>query len=440
MAAAIIELNDHEIRVAKDGRIVARSPGCAIVQGTNVEIGAAACHQAHLHPRDYHNRFWYQLNQAALRKSSRAARHHADLAFKHLEQIYKDTGAPKEVVFAIPGGFTKEQLALLLGIAEACKIKTVALVDAAVACAADCVAAGTYRHIEIQLHRAVVTDVVINDYVTRKNIDIINGAGFDKLTARFVAFIADQFLVQSRFDPLHQANTEQLLFNEMPNWLGLLHTRREIKVHIDYRQSRFEARISRDDIVAVAQPIYSEIRDRISAHDYCLVGSRLAAMPGFIESTANQFVLSESAVFGGCASLAERSAGAGGLSLITRLEATDAPTIGMSRDSREPRKPTGAGIDTPTHMLCGARAYEITATPLYLTANGNAERSSSNRSIASVRRNGVATNISSENGSRLRLNGLPVETNISIAAGDDLTIEGAAVVYSTICVVSPDAS
>ncbi len=439
MAAAIIELNDHELRIEKDAQIVARSPGCAIVRGTNIEVGETACKQAHLHPRDYHNRFWYRLDQASLRKSSRAARHHADLAFKHLEQLHKAAGTPPAVVFAIPGGFNDNQLALLLGIAEACKINTVALVDAAVASAADCVAPGTYRHIEMQLHRAVVTDLVVDDHVTRGAAEIIDGAGFDSLYGRFVAFIADQFLAQSRFDPLHQANTEQLLFNELPNWLQLLHARREIRVHIDYRRARFEAKLSRDDLVAVAEPTYRDIRDRLAAHDRCLIGSRLAALPGFSVSPGNEFVLAETAVFGGCAELAQRAAApSGGLSLLNRLKAADAPSVGLPTEVRSQRRAQPGSTETATHLLCGARAYELVG-PLYLTTDGGADQSRSTRSIANVRRNGTATLVSSENGARLRLNGMPIEADVTIVAGDELTVEGATVVYFPISVVAPDA-
>lgn len=441
MAAAVIELNDHELRIAKDGKIVARSPGCAIVQGTEIKIGDAACQQAHLHPRDYHNRFWYQLDQAALRRSSRAARHHADLAFKHLEHVHKAAGSPTLMVFAIPGGYSKEQLALLLGIAEACKIKTVALVDAAVAASANSVAPGLYRHIEIQLHRAVITELVIDENVNRTNVETIDGAGFDKLMSRFVAFVADQFLAQSRFDPLHQANTEQLLYNEMPKWLKLLHSRREIKVHIEFRGSRFEARISKSDIVTVAERTYRDIHDRIAAHDRCLIGNRLAAMPGFVESRTNQFVLTETAVFDGCAELAERQVDIkGGVGLLTQLKAANAPTIGSVTESAETAPqtfPTSTGA--PTHVLSGTSAYEITAAPLYLSATGEAARAPTSGAVAHLRRSGTATHLVAENGARLRLNGRPAGADTPLRPGDEITVEGAACIYLPICVVSADA-
>lgn len=441
MAAAVIELNDHELRVARDAKIVARSPACAIVQGSEIKIGDAACREAHLHPRDHHNRFWYQLDQAALRRSSRAARHHADLAFKHLEHVHKAAGSPASMVFAIPGGYSKEQLALLLGIAEACKIKVVALVDAAVAAAADCVASGTFHHIEIQRHRTVITELLIDDNVTRTNVETIDGAGFDNLMARFVTFISDQFLAQSRFDPLHQANTEQLLYNEMSKWLTLLRARREIKVHIEFRGSRFEARISKGEIVAVAMQTYREIHDRIASHNRCLIGNRLAAMPGFVESRVNQFVLPESAVFDGCSELAERSVDKKrGVSLLTQLKTSRGPTIGTEAAVTETASPTSRPSENaPTHVLSGTSAYEITATPLYLSATGEALRTPSDHAVAHLTRNGTATHLVAENGARLRLNGRPAGADTPLRPGDEITVEGAACIYLPITVVSADA-
>jgi hypothetical protein len=43
---------------------------------------------------------------------------------------------PAAAVFAVPGSLSHEQLSLLLGIAQACRLKPLALVDSAVAAAA----------------------------------------------------------------------------------------------------------------------------------------------------------------------------------------------------------------------------------------------------------------------------------------------------------------
>ncbi|MFP6681235.1 MAG: hypothetical protein VCB07_03455, partial [Gammaproteobacteria bacterium] len=330
----------------------------------------------------------------------------------------------------------------LLGIAEACKIKTVAVVDAAIAAAADCVAPGLYKHIEIQRHRAVITDIIIDELVTRTNIETINGAGFDKLMAQFVAFFADQFLAQSRFDPLHQASTEQLLYNKMPKWLELLHSRREIKVHIEYRGSRFEVRIAKDDIVAVARPIYNNILDHRSLKDRSVIGSRLATMPGFVELRVNQMVLPEAAVFGGCAALAERPTDIkGGVRLLSQLPAVESPAVGNFLESTAQSRPDSrSSTIVPTHVLSGANAYAISATPLYLSSDDSVERVYSKRSLASLRSNGIATYLVAENDAELRLNGRPVSGDTALDAGDEITVKGAGCVYMPINVVSPDAT
>ena len=95
--------------------------------------------------------------------------------------------------------------------------------------------------------------------------------------------------------------------------------------------------------------------------------------------------------------------------------------------------------DPVTHVLCGARAYELGTAPLYLTANGRAERSPGTHSVARVVGNGATATVTSENDARLRLNGLPLEMRGAAATGDEITIEGAPAVYYAICVVPPDA-
>lgn len=437
MAAAIIDLNDHELRLWHGGNILTRSPASAIVKGNEIQVGRSAYEQAQLQPREYHNKFWYQLGQAALRKPSRLARHNADLAFRHLEHIHQSSGSHKKVIFLVAGGYSKEQLALLLGIADALGIETLALVDSAVACAAACAGPGHYYHIELQLHRAVVSELLIDDTVERTGMTVLDGVGTDRLHSRFVAYVADQFLAQSRFDPLHQAHTEQLLFNEMAGWLALLRTNRELKVHIDFRGSRFEARLSRDEFVVIAEPIYAEIRRNLPADARCLVGDRLAAMPGFASGCASQWIVTESAVFEGCASLAESTESArAGLSLITRLPACSMPGIfapELHSAARSTARPVAA-----THVLYGIRAFELTAEPLYLNADGSTSPATGVRAIACIQRVGSVMRVEGVNGARLRVNGTPTR-RAEISAGDEITNEGGAAAFSLISVVARDA-
>ena len=79
MTTCIIELNDNEVRVGYGNDIRARSPGYALIDNNNIEIGEAAAKQARLNPRAVHNRYWKNLNQDPLQYPSARARHNADL-------------------------------------------------------------------------------------------------------------------------------------------------------------------------------------------------------------------------------------------------------------------------------------------------------------------------------------------------------------------------
>lgn len=437
MTAAIIELNDYEVRIARDSAILARSPAGAVIRGNTIEVGEQAIAQALLNPREFHNRYWYQLDQAPLRRATRAARHHADLAFRQLEQLHRDAGKPDTVVFAVPGGFSKSQLALLLGITEACHMRPVALVDAAVAGAAAEVGAGRYQHIDMQLHRTVVTELSIGASVERGHVDVIDGIGFDKLTDRLVAFVADQFLAQSRFDPLHQAGTEQLLHNEMPGWLNLLNAQREIKVYLEFRGSRFEARIAREEIVGVAEASYRSIHECLSANTSWLASSRLAALPGFIDYHRGCAVLSDNAVFEGAAGLATTTeSAAAGLSLITKLPACTTPTITSTPGAVADR---AAPPLIATHIVSGARAFPLSASGMFLNADGSISTKANSRTVAQAKLTGNGAVVTAENGAIVRVNGL-VAANAVFGAGDEITIEGAAPVYLPVCLANPDAA
>ena len=141
-APCIVELNDCEIRVADDARIILRSPGVAVLDKENLHLGEEAVKKAYLNPRTTYNRYWHKMNQDALPTANRRFRHHADLVYTHLLKIHEQAGTPAELLFAVPGSYSAEQLSMLLGIAAACPFSAVGLVDIAVASAASVATAG----------------------------------------------------------------------------------------------------------------------------------------------------------------------------------------------------------------------------------------------------------------------------------------------------------
>ncbi|MEJ2759969.1 MAG: hypothetical protein P8126_00120, partial [Gammaproteobacteria bacterium] len=216
MAVSVIELNDSEIRVSRDTEIILRTPGYAVLRSDDLVLGEQAERVAHLNPRQTNNRYWSNLNQNALSILSPQARHNADLAYRHLLAIHEQAGKPEEVIFSVPGSYSKEQLSLLLGIVESCPFTAVGLVDSAVAAAAAVAGAGRCVHLDIHLHHTVVTYLEISDTVSRMAVYIVEDCGVTDIHDTCASLIADLFIQQSRFDPQHHGETEQALYDSIP--------------------------------------------------------------------------------------------------------------------------------------------------------------------------------------------------------------------------------
>ncbi len=242
----IIELNDADIRVHHGERLMLRCPGLAVIRGDNLHLGEQAAGMTHLHPRQTHNRYWSALSQDPWPSATGVLRHNADLAHQHLISLHERAGKPAQVIFAVPGSFSTAQLALLLGISQSCPFTAVGLVDAAVAATAVSAGPGRYQHLDLQLHQAVLTRIDVQEQVERHSVDVIEGSGILALYDAAAEFISDTFIQQSRFDPLHRAETEQALYDQLSRALATLQSQAEVMLDIAASGSRHQVRLTRD--------------------------------------------------------------------------------------------------------------------------------------------------------------------------------------------------
>lgn len=425
MTLAIIELNDSEIRASGDGKILTRDPGYAVLMADRIATGIDAWKIARSNPRETTNRYWSQLNQDSLIIPSRLARHNADLAFSQLVAIHKDAGRPDEVLFAVPGSYNREQLSLLLGIVEACPFTAIGLVDSAVASISAVASQGTCHHIDIHLHYAVITTLDVTEHVTRKVVKVIDDVGISEIYDTCASILSDLFIDQSRFDPLHHAETEQSLYNQIPALLHDLKLTDEASLEIAFRDKRYHARIPAERILEGLKKHYDRIYRELSGTDYCLISDRLDGLPGFSRQLKNGFTIGENSVFEGCQKNLEHIRSDGpALDFITSLPATvDANpghTVDIIIDEAEPA--TGQG-NTPTHVLVNNRAWPLEKT-IYISANGEAGavRKGNTQCSIQTRHNDLA--LITEGDLAVYLNGNRVNDTAIVSSGDTITIAG----------------
>lgn len=281
-----IEINDAGLVVADRDGVRAVEPGYALSENGRIEIGAAALSQARLKPRQVSNRYWSSLS---LEPGSAGIGdlNAAELAFRQLDALWRRFGDPDAgAVLVVPGGYTREQLGLLLGMADECGIEVAALVHTAVAAANRPYPGRRVVHADAGLHRVAVTAVDQADEAVAAAEHALDATGlqaFEDMTARW---IAETFVLATRFDPFHHAESEQQLYDRLPSWLSLLAESETAELTLTHGDDEVAVTVERERLVGVVRGFNRAVMQLIAqarGADEALVvqlSERLSHLPG----------------------------------------------------------------------------------------------------------------------------------------------------------------
>ncbi|GAB5415167.1 MAG: hypothetical protein Cons2KO_27700 [Congregibacter sp.] len=241
---AVLDCRDTRITLWADGE-GHHSPGFVLWDNNQYRFGEVAREQARLRPRDSNTRFWWQLGTQPLQPSLGPARHTADLVHAHLTEIHKTAGAPESLALAVPDSMPREQLSLLLGVAQACSFKVSGLISRSVLAASGSPLAQSAQrllYVETQLNQTVVNELHVRDdrvAVTRSTP--LPACGLLALQERCIVAIASAFIQQTRYDPRRAAASEQRLYNMLPDILREIAAKGEASVDVDGNRCRITA-------------------------------------------------------------------------------------------------------------------------------------------------------------------------------------------------------
>jgi len=433
MRPTLIDLNDVELRIARGTDELLRSPGYATLVNQKIELGDSGFAQAWLLPRHASNRYWQALNTVPISQFGKRVRHAGDLAYLHLELLRERAGRPDRVILIAPGAYQRTQLSLLLGIAQATGMQVDALVDSAVAAAAT-LPPGRYVHVEALLHHTVVTQLEVDERrAQRLHSEIVTDVGYGQFEQRIIGCIVDAFLSGCRFDPLHDAATEQLLHLQLGQWLALLADRSEILLGIDHRGVRHEARLQRDAVMAAIAPLRLQLARRTGA-GATMLDYRLARLPGLLPDWPGAQALPAPAALVGCTYSPDlRSIVGNGVGLRT------APAVVPAQSRVATSSPARATLAGATHLLVQHIAHPLSATPLYLTTRGTVQAAAAADTVARVALDLDGPRVEVTAGVQVLLNGQHLVGGARLTPGDHLTIAGTTSLFVPIQVQDRDA-
>jgi hypothetical protein len=367
MSMKVIELNDSAVSVSDESGLLVQSPGFAVVGDRGLEVGRAAEQQARLRPTSSFNKFWHQLSLEPLGYSVGNVRHFADLAYAHLLHVAEEAQLDGDVIFAVPGNFTSQQLAILLGLARQCPFNPVGVVDAALASTLDLVEKPNLVFADIQLHQALLTRFsIIDGQLQRESVIQIPEAGLQDFNNLLMQFATGLFVQQCRFNPQHNAESEQQLYNALPGWLGQFgENRSSLLMEIKTASAVHQAKVPWETLVQKLSDFYARIRQQIDSvsqgpDTQVVVSSALAGLPSFtlaLTAPDELQIAAPESLGKTCIELEQFiNSDDEGFQFVTRLPLAGQVDLKISRPA------TDDGVEDcsrPTHVLCGSHALPL---------------------------------------------------------------------------------
>ncbi len=371
MAATVIELNDVGVTASAGEGLLVDSPGYAVLDGDELVVGKRAYETARIKPRWTNNKYWARLSLDGMPGATRRYRSHADLAHAHLSAVWGAVRDDTEsVILAVPATFDRDQLGLLLGIAQELEIPVAGMVDASLAAAVTVDPGTPILHLDIQLHRVVLCLFDQSDQIRRSGVFVIADEGLSALRDVWVGVIEDAFVRNTRFDPMHVAATEQVLYDRLAEWLDALQDNDSITVELETGGRNHSVVIKIDQLAQANANIYPQIvqhvrgRTRSGGDFRLLLSNRLNAFPGLGDTLrmlagCEVVHLDADAVARGAMAHADAIApGDGALTYVTSLP--------WQKSDADPGTEPVSNTAAPTHLLHDAQAFPINEIPFVI--------------------------------------------------------------------------
>ncbi len=444
MATVGIEVVDAAIIAARDGERLAASPGIALLAPAGPVVGEAAAAAARLQPVLAADRFWTDLSQDAFAAAAGQPVSHADLACAHLGALWRSVAAPgDEAVFAVPATLRPQQAGLLLGIARSLAIPVAGVVDAARAACAGLAARPGVLHLDVQLHQAVLTELAGHRVLRRRRVEIAPRAGLKSMYAAWAQLVSEAMVRRTRFDPLHQAASEQQLYDRLPGWLDALASAESVDAAVDSGSGSYSATVGREQFTLAAEAWYAQLDDllrglhRADEPATLALSARAAQLPALADRLAAAQGLE-------VARLPDVAAAAGAALRAADIGPGEPPAIvtALARAHAAPGGERRRVASPATHVIEGGRAHAIDERGIVIghgpgegrrIALGGAGEGVS-RLHCTLERVGGRTRVRDHSRYGTFVNGERVQGEAELGAGDRLRVGSPGVVFDLVAV------
>ncbi len=351
------------------------------------------------------------------------------MAFAQLKQLCEQIRRPDEsLVIAVPPFYDQAQLGMVVAMARELELELRGLVASPIALDLATDATGTILVIDCSLHRGIVSVLEATDELRLERNRIAPEVGLHAFRRQWVKAIGEEFVRHTRFDPLHDADTEQQLHDGLADTLEVLAA--EGSAAISLRTGAQVHRVTvTEQLLAHAGHglVFRLVGDVQAAAAGAPIASivlahQAARIPGLLRALRQQIA----------APIQSMEAGAAALGLVSlwpdRFDQSAAPAVAyhIARALRTERGeaialPAPAAesepVAAPTHLLAGDEAHPLRTQPLFVGVDAQTGGLLVGGSFgaASLRCNGEGVLLEVEPGALVRVDGVDVSGRSSWA-------------------------
>lgn len=376
MSVFAIELADRAVSIARDGIVLATKPSTVFDGSADSLAGSNAWGGIRSRPMATSSRHL----GATLMQRGQSARTDTLTIAELKTRLSEHPNRPEETVWiAVPARAEVPGLEAMLGVARTLALPLGGFIDSAVATAVGLDLQQNAIVLELGLHHAAATSVDCESaaQIRRSRAVITERGGLLELYQAWLDMISKTMVKRSRFDPLHDAATEQQLFDAVP-FLALEAARTGgATASVTKGKDRFEVALTRDQFVQTADPIYRALlalphQLRAAGVPVAMVvPAGVAELPGLREQF-EQFVGCElisipdgfAAAVTSLFDLPEAPADTDAVRLLRRLPLQSSPLPETGQVIREILGQRRAAGPAPSHVLLDGRAYSLSSEDL----------------------------------------------------------------------------
>ena len=331
-----------------------------------------------LAPEQMNSRYWQQCEKSSINNNAAGMRNAADILWKHINEL-KEQNNIKQLVLVVPSHYQSSNLQLLLGIIQSLEINVTAIINGALLALKNKLSSdGRVVHLDVQLHQTVASYIDVKKGIAKLgDVEIIQSVGIQAMHDALLKTLQAHFIQNDRFDPLHNAETEQQLFDNLSDIALQVNLSAKAVVNVEFQNQLYSTSI--DDKVwnEALAPFIEQLLVSSSKAEHAFIQMNASfdhrALPQLM---ASKVTLLKDLLLSKVPSLASQNNSSGSLEYVTELKVSKPSAKPLEKKAApqpelQPRVVKKAEINTgslltgvATHLLQSGVAVPITQAEL----------------------------------------------------------------------------